>query len=130
MPKVNMSQCERQAVAHIMRQAIEPELARLLRPTDTRRRTNKPLHPTSADGRPRDWLARPQVAGDRLDAATASRQVPLVGGGSFARISEAEREARFAAMLAAYERLTGFRETPPRVSLEADHRFRSKLIIQ
>lgn len=54
-----------------------------------------------------------RAAGDRLNAATASRRVPLTGAGSFARISEAEREARFAPMLAAYERLTRFHETNP-----------------
>jgi hypothetical protein len=50
---------------------------------------------------------------DRLESATADRRVPLAGGGSFAKISKAEHEARFAPMLAAYERLTGFHETNP-----------------
>lgn len=35
MPKVNMTQCERQAVARIVRQAIDPALAGILVPTDT-----------------------------------------------------------------------------------------------
>jgi hypothetical protein len=52
-----------------------------------------------------------RAAAERLEAPTESRRVRLVGGGWFAEISKVEHEARFAPMLAAYERLTGFHET-------------------
>ena len=61
----------------------------------------------------REVMDAQRAAGERLNAATASRRVARKGGGSYVHISEAEHEARFAPMLAAYERLTGFRETNP-----------------
>jgi hypothetical protein len=58
-------------------------------------------------------MAAHRAAGERLEAATASRRVTYESGMSIGRISKAEHAARFAPMLAAYERLTGFRETNP-----------------
>lgn len=54
-----------------------------------------------------------QAATERLDADTAVRRLPIGASGWYTRVSAAEYRDHFSAMLDAYERITGFRETNP-----------------